>query len=236
MTGSHIRLYQTIERDCGYWPQRRARDLLLDPHEPALAALYPEMLALGFRRSGNNVYRPRCPSCRACVPLRVEAAAFRPSRSQRRCLARNADLQWRLCPLRCDDEHFALYARYLAARHPGGGMDTQPRSEFEQFLAAPWSPTACLEARVDGRLVAVAVTDVLPDALSAVYSYFDPDQPARGLGTAALLAQLAHARDSGRRYVYLGFWLEGHPKMDYKSRFAPAEVLHDGRWQPLAKP
>lgn len=234
MTAPAIRLYQTQEHPCGYWPERVARDLLLDPAEPAVPALYSQLLALGFRRSGRNVYRPRCAGCRACTPLRVPAAGFRPNRSQRRCIAGNLDLQWADREPGCTDERFALYRRYLGHRHPGGGMDQASRDDFERFLLCEWGPTRFLEARRDGELVAVAVTDVLPDALSAVYTFFDPEQPARGLGTAAVLQQIAWAAATGRAHLYLGFWLQGHPKMDYKARFGPAEVLRDGHWIELA--
>jgi leucyl-tRNA---protein transferase len=233
MTAASVRLYQTGEHRCGYWPERVARDLLIDPEAPDLAALYPHLLSLGFRRSGSHVYRPHCGQCNACIPLRVAAADFRPSRSQRRCARRNADLVWQVEAAGYSDERYALYRRYLGDRHPGGGMDQASQEEFAQFLTADWSPTRFLEARLDGRLLAVAVTDALPDALSAVYTFFDPEHAARGLGTAAILQQLAWASDTRRRHLYLGFWLRLHPKMQYKAGFAPAEVLLDGNWQPL---
>jgi leucyl-tRNA---protein transferase len=234
MTGTSIRLFQTQDHACGYWPGRTARDLLLDPHEPSLAALYGDMLALGFRRSGSNVYRPRCAACSACTPLRIPVGRFRPNCSQRRCGERNADLVWQEAQAGYSEERFALYGRYLAARHRDGGMDQPARDEFEQFLMAPWSPTRFLEARLDGRLLAVAVTDVLDNALSAVYTFYEPEAAVRGLGTAAVLHQLDLAVATGREWLYLGFWLEGHPKMAYKARFGPAEILRAGRWQPLA--
>ncbi len=234
MNGVGIRLYQTQEHACGYWPDRLARDLLLDPREPSLPTLYGDVLALGFRRSGGHVYRPRCGQCRDCTPLRIPVAEFRPNRSQRRCHAANADLDWQLCEPGYSDERFALYRHYLGSRHAGGGMDQASRFDFEQFLACAWSPTRFLEARLDGRLVAVAVTDAVPDALSAVYTFFDSGLSARGLGTAAILQQIDWARRSERQFLYLGFWLPGHPKMDYKMRFRPAEQLRDGRWQPVA--
>jgi len=234
MTAPSIRLYQTQDHACGYWPERTARDLLLDPREPSLPSLYGQMLALGFRRSGGNVYRPRCSGCRACTPLRLPVAEFRASRSQRRCLARNADLQWQDTPAGYSDERFALYRRYLGSRHAGGGMDQASRFDFEQFLRSDWSPTRFLEARLDGELVAVAVTDVVDEALSAVYTFFDPGLAGRSLGTCAVLQQIERARMTGRGHLYLGFWLEGHPKMHYKSQFRPAEVLLDGRWQAFA--
>jgi leucyl-tRNA---protein transferase len=233
MTATGIRIFQTGEHRCGYWPERIARDLVLDPEAEQLPALYPQMLALGFRRSGGHVYRPHCRGCTACIPLRVDAGGFRPSRNQRRCARRNADLNWSIEAAGYSDERYALYRRYLGSRHAGGGMDQASGDEFEQFLAADWSPTRFLEARLDGQLVAVAVTDVLPAALSAIYTFYDPQQTARSLGTAAILQQLGWAARTGRVHLYLGFWLRRHPKMRYKADFAPAEILLDGSWQPL---
>jgi leucyl-tRNA---protein transferase len=234
MTAPSIRLYQTQDHACGYWPERTARDLLLDPREPSLPLLYGQMLALGFRRSGGNVYRPRCAGCNACTPLRLPVTQFVANRSQRRCVARNADLHWQDVPAEYNDERFALYRHYLGSRHAGGGMDQASRFDFEQFLKSDWSPTRFLEARLDGRLVAVAVTDVVDDALSAVYTFFDPGLADRSLGTCAVLQQIDCAKARGRQYLYLGFWLAGHPKMHYKAGFRPAQVLRDGRWQAFA--
>lgn len=231
MSAASIRLYQTAEHACGYWPERSARDLLLDPHEPQLAQVYPQMVALGFRRSGSHVYRPRCSDCAACIPLRVPIATFVPDRSQRRCLQRNADLTVTEQPARFDRERYALYRRYLAGRHPDGSMATGDERDFATFLSADWSPTRFLEVRLHDRLLAVAVTDVLPNALSAVYTFYDPDEHARGLGTFGVLQQIEWARRTGREHLYLGFWLQGHPKMHYKARFGPAEILRDGQWQ-----
>lgn len=234
MTAPAIRLYQTQDHACGYWPERVARDLLLDPREPALPLLYGQMLALGFRRSGGNIYRPRCAACRACTPARVPVARFQPNRAQRRCSARNADLVWSEHAAGYSDERFALYRRYLRSRHRGGGMDHATQFDFEQFLACAWSPTRFLEARLDGQLLAVAVTDVVEGALSAVYTFFDPECADRSLGTAAILQQIDFARRTGRAHLYLGFWLAGHPKMDYKARFRPLELLVDGHWTGFA--
>lgn len=233
MSDHGIRLFLTAEHPCGYFPERQAQDLLLDPHDPRVPQLYGQALALGFRRSGGHVYRPRCPSCAACQPLRLDVRRFRPDRSQRRCLRDNADIS-ELRPMRAaSDEHFALYQRYVRTRHKGGGMDCGGRFDFDAFVSAPWSPTRFAELRQGDRLVAVAVTDALPDALSAVYTFFDPDLSERGLGTLAILRQIEWARASGRHWLYLGFFIEGHPKMHYKARFKPAECLVDGAWRPL---
>lgn len=229
----NIRIFQTAEHACGYWPDRAARDLVLDPADPALPSLYGPALAMGFRRSGRHVYRPNCATCRACAPVRIPVARFVPSRSQRRCLARNADLTVAARPAVRSEESFELYRRYVGARHPGGGMDDPTESDFDAFLSCPWSQTRFIEFRLHGRLLAIAVTDVLPDAYSAVYTFYDPGQAARGLGTLGILTQASLAREAGLEFLYLGFWLDGHPKMDYKKTFRPLEVLVGRHWQAL---
>lgn len=236
-----LRLYQTAGHECGYWPDRNARDLVLDPRDPRLAAAYPQALEWGFRRSGDLVYRPNCPGCRACVPVRIPVARFRPDRSQRRCLARNAQVEARIVPAQRTAEHFALYRRYLAARHRDGGMDDHGTVEFDQFLVGGWSETRFLELRDPGgadgpgRLLAVAVTDRVPHALSAVYTFYEPDLPARGLGTLAILHQVQWARREGLQHLYLGYWIDGHAKMDYKRRFRPLEAFDGRRWRPFVE-
>jgi arginine-tRNA-protein transferase len=229
-----IRVFQTTEHPCGYWPERRARDIVLDPDSRALPSVYPAALAQGFRRSGGHVYRPQCDTCIACVPVRIRIEAFVPNRSQRRCMRRNADLRISEADAQREVETFDLYRRYLASRHPGGGMDEPRPEDFDNFLSASWSPTRFLCFRDDlGVLKGVAVTDVLPNGLSAVYTFFDPQEESRSLGTYALLQQIEWARQRSLPHLYLGFWLQGHPKMDYKSRFAGLEQLRHGEWEPL---
>ncbi|MFN7783301.1 MAG: arginyltransferase [Lysobacterales bacterium] len=229
-----IRIYQTTEHACGYWPERRARDIVLDPDSRVLPAVYPAALAQGFRRSGGHVYRPQCASCMACVPVRIDVAAFLPNRSQRRCLQRNADLRLADSPPERSEAVFALYQRYLRSRHAKGGMDEPRPEDFDGFLSAPWSPTRFLRFQLDdGRLLGVAVCDLLPNGLSAVYTFFEPEERSRGLGTWAILKQVEWARQLGLPHVYLGFWLQGHPKMDYKRRFSGLEQLRHGDWETL---
>lgn len=233
-----LRLFHTGTHPCGYWPERQARDLVLDPRDPRLPEWYPLALGWGFRRSGDIVYRPHCAACRACTPVRIPVAGFAPDRAMRRNLRRNADLRMRVCPAERSDEHLALYRRYLAARHPAGGMDGHGATEFDQFLVGRWSRTRFLEFRLPdahgpGELLAVAVTDVTADALSAVYTFYDPAHAARGLGTYAILRQLDWAADEQRAHLYLGYWIEGHPKMDYKRRFRPLEAFDGRGWAPF---
>ena len=231
----NVRMFRTGTHACGYWADREARDLVLDPRDPRLPQLYPMALDWGFRRSGDIVYRPSCAGCQACVAVRVPVATFRPDRSQRRCLKRNADVDARIvAPLRTA-EHLALYRKYLTTRHRGGGMDDHGAPEFEQFLIGSWNQGRFLELREHGshRLLAVAVTDLVDGALSAVYTFYDPDQAERGLGTLAVLKQLEWAARDGRAHLYLGYWIAGHAKMDYKRRFQPLEGFNGRGWARL---
>ena len=234
-----LRLFQTGEHPCGYWPDRQARDLVLDPQDERLGTLYPMALSWGFRRSGDLVYRPHCQNCRACVPVRIPVARFRPDRSQRRCLARNADLQCRVLPAERTDEQFALYQRYLQHRHANGGMDDHGPHEFDQFLVGSWSHGRFMEIRgprgdaAQGPLLAVAVTDVTPLGLSAVYTFFDPDLPSASLGTYNILWQIGQCQFYHWSHLYLGYWIKECRKMSYKVRFRPIEGFVDGIWQEI---
>jgi leucyl-tRNA---protein transferase len=232
-----VRLFHTSEHACGYWPERQARDLVFDPGDPRLPDMYPMALNWGFRRSGSLIYRPHCRGCQACVAVRIPVAEFRPDRSQRRCLTRNSDLETRVLPAERSEEHFELYRRYLAARHSGGGMDGHGTAEFDQFLVSAWGQGRFIEIRKhqphgQGQLMAVAVTDVVPEALSAVYTFYDPDPELadRSLGTFAILQQIAWAQREGKRHLYLGYWIDGHRKMAYKRRYRPLESFDGQRW------
>lgn len=231
-----LRLFQTGEHPCGYWPERQARDLVLDPRDPRLPDIYPLALDWGFRRSGNLIYRPHCGHCHACVAVRIPVTDFMPDRSQRRCTARNAAVEARVVPAERTDEQLALYQRYLAARHRDGGMDGHGVHEFDQFLIGNWPKSRFLELREPDRgqrgcLLAVAVTDVIDiGALSAVYTFYEPDQAGRGLGTLAILRQIEWARREHRTHLYLGYWIDGHGKMDYKRRFRPLERFDGRQW------
>lgn len=231
LSDDDLRLFHTGEHACGYWPGRMARDLVLDPRDPRLPRWYPLALGWGFRRSGDVVYRPHCAACRACVPVRIPVARFAPDRSQRRCLRRNAGVEARVRAAVRTEEHLALYRRYLASRHAGGGMDHHGAVEFDQFLVGTWSDVRFLELREHGRLLAVAVTDLVEGALSAVYTFYEPAEAGRGLGTLAILRQLQWAQREGRAHLYLGYWIAGHPKMDYKRRFKPLEAFDGRTWR-----
>ncbi len=233
MRSQTVRLFQTLPHDCGYFADRTAQNLVIDPAAPNLAQVYDNALTRGYRRAGNHVYMPRCAACNACTPVRVPVTMFKPNRSQRRCLALNTDVQMAITKAGYSDERFALYQRYLSSRHSGGGMDDATPDDFEKFLYTDWSPTCFIEFRIEATLIAVAVTDACSNGLSAVYSWFDPDLLGRSLGTLAILSQITLARANKLDHLYLGFWIAGHPKMDYKARYRPLEALRNGVWQPL---
>lgn len=231
MTGPRPRLLLGTEHACSYLDHRLARSVFVDPQMPIDAARYGTWLDLGFRRSGGYVYRPACGSCQECRPVRLPVAAFRPDRGQRRCLKRNADLRVTV-ETELSAEHYELYRRYLHVRHPGGGMDPEDREAFRAFLSSAWGYTEILSVRDGaGRLLAGAVADRVPQGLSAVYTYFEPDLPGRSLGTYAILAEIERARTQRLPYLYLGYWVKGSNKMDYKRKFRPLEVLGASGWR-----
>ncbi|MEO6967745.1 MAG: arginyltransferase [Rhodanobacteraceae bacterium] len=235
LRNDRVRLFQTLPHTCGYFHARTAQNLVLDPSVPELPRLYALALGRGFRRAGGHVYHPNCPRCHACEPCRIDVATFAPDRALRRCRRSNADLEIGEYPPGLTDERHALYARYLHARHPGGGMDEASGEDFAHFLAASWSPTTFLEFRRQGELLALAVTDVCSTGVSAVYTFYDPGQPARSLGSYAILTQIELARARGLPHVYLGYWIAHHPKMGYKSRFPALEVLGADGWRKLER-
>ncbi|MET0553642.1 MAG: arginyltransferase [Vicinamibacteria bacterium] len=218
---------------CSYLPDRQAR------HQTLLAAdlppgLYHDLMDLNFRRLGDLVYRPVCDACSACRQLRVPVRSFAPSRAQRRCLARNADVVAATAEPVLTDEKADLYRRYLAGRHDGQ-MDGSP-DELERFLYAGTARTVETCYRLAGRLVAVGIADLEPRALSAVYCYFDPDLPGRGLGVLNVLALIGEARARDLPWVYLGYFVAGSRTMAYKAGYRPCEALTpEGAWEPPAR-
>jgi arginyl-tRNA--protein-N-Asp/Glu arginylyltransferase len=228
-----LRLFLSTEHACGYLPGLLARSAFVDPEAGLGPAHYQRLLELGFRRSGDHTYRPHCRECTRCVPVRLDVRRFIADRSQRRCRRDNDDLQVTI-ERKLGDEHYALYRRYLQSRHAGGGMDPQDRKAFHAFLECSWLDVRFWCFRWHGELLAVAVVDHLPQALSAVYTFFDPNEQSRGLGTLAVLEQIHQARIAGLDHVYLGYWVEHSQKMDYKRRFRPLEALLGTRWVDLA--
>jgi len=228
-----LQFYLTAPYPCSYLPERQARSQVAAPGGLVDTVVYSELVRLGFRRSGHHVYRPRCDACQACTPVRVRVDDFSPSRAQRRCRTRNADVAMRIKPLVFDEAHYRLYRRYQSARHPGGGMDHDDREQFRGFLLQSWVDSALAEYTLHGEVVMVSLVDRLMDGLSAVYTFYEPDLARRGLGTYGVLEQLRMAREMRLPYLYLGYWIADSAKMAYKRGFRPLEVLSDGQWRVL---
>jgi len=228
------RFYTTDLAPCPYLPDRRERRLVA-LLEPELGDRRLDLLTeAGFRRSQGFLYKPACPGCRACVPVRIVVDAFAPRRSFRRVLRRNADLAARELPARSTDEQFALFQRYLQHRHTDGGMVRMDRDAYREMVELAPASTRLIEFRdARGALVGVSLTDRLRTGLSGVYKFYDPELEPRSLGTFIILWHVEHARQLGLPYVYLGYWIALSRKMAYKARFAPLERLAGAAWLPL---
>ncbi|WP_285259741.1 arginyltransferase [Halopseudomonas bauzanensis] len=227
---AHLKFYATQPHPCSYLPEEQAVTLFLDPQQPIQPDTYSQLSELGFRRSGEHLYRPHCAQCRACVPARIPAADFVPNKQQLRIHKRNRDLQVTTRRPVMNEEIYQLYSRYIIARHSDGDMFPPSREQFQSFLVSEDAFCEFNEFRLDGRLLAVAVTDRLNNGLSAVYTFFDPDQSRRSLGRYAILWQIEQARRSGLPAVYLGYWIRNCRKMNYKTEYRPLEMLINQRW------
>jgi arginine-tRNA-protein transferase len=226
-----LQFYATAPYPCSYLPGREARSQVAAPSHLIDNATYSRLVEQGFRRSGLFTYRPHCDACRACISIRVDARRFAPSRTQRRIWKRHgAQLQARAMPLRWESEHFALYQRYQAGRHPGAGMDEDSQSQYTQFLLTSRVDSRLVEFRDhDERLLMVSMIDVLESGLSSVYTFFDPEA-AGSLGTYGILWQIEQCRQLDLPWLYLGYWIRESRKMAYKSQFRPFQVLDGSVW------
>jgi len=230
-----ILLFQPPDtHSCSYLEGQQSRSLYVDPR----AELEPDTLTLlslnGFRRSGRLMYRPACPDCSACLPVRIRLREFMPSQSQKRTKKKNAGLTMEVSLPEASEETYALYARYINERHADGDMFPPSEQQFNDFLASDFGTTRFLKARLNGKLIACIVFDLLDDGLSSVYSFYDPDEQSRSLGTWLVLQLNDLALSLNLPYNYLGYLVHGSRKMEYKRNFAPLDVLLDGKWSLLS--
>ena len=226
--------YTTAPLPCPYLEDRLERKLVTELSGADAEALHDRLSRAGFRRSHNIAYAPVCPGCQACIPIRINGRAFRPSRTQRRVAAANAAVEGFEVPPRATTEQFALFQRYQAARHADGDMAAMGFYDFRAMVEDTPIETCMVEFRdPDDTLVAACLTDRLSDGLSAVYSFFDPRHSARSLGTFMILWLVRRALALDLPYVYLGYWVPESRKMAYKAAFRPAEILWGGQWRSL---
>lgn len=234
--------YLTAPSPCPYLAGKEERKVfthLVGERAPGLNDLLTHG---GFRRSQSIAYRPACETCRACVSIRVVAQDFAPTRSMRRVEQRNADIHSEMRPAAPSSEQYSIFRAYLDSRHRDGGMADMTVLDYAMMVEDSHVETRLMEYRLSsltsprqaGPLIAVALTDILQDGLSMVYSFFEPEYEHRSLGTLMILDHIARARAMKLPYVYLGYWVRGSRKMDYKSRFLPQERLTSQGWTRVA--
>jgi len=233
--------YLTAPAPCPYLPGRAERKVFTHLVGDRAAALNDILTQGGFRRSQNIAYRPACEGCRSCISVRVVVNAFTPTRSLNRVARRNRDLVGAETSASPSSDQYALFRAYLDSRHAEGGMADMTVLDYAMMVGDSHVDTMVVEYRFrgpdtginrrgHGPLIATALTDVLGDGLSMVYSFFEPDHGGRSLGTFMILDHIQRARRMGLPYVYLGYWVDGSPKMAYKRRFRPQEHLGPRGW------
>ena len=226
-----LQFYMTIPTPCPYLPGRMERKIFTQLDPLSGPQLNDYLTHSGFRRSQNVLYRPACETCRECRSLRLRTHEFTPSKSNKRVLSRNKDLSRKVVDPIATKEQFDLLRRYLLSRHDGGGMSDMDFLRYEMMVEECASATTIVEYRNrDEALIACLIIDVLSDGLSMVYSFFDPDLSARSLGKFMILDHITRCQEFGLPFLYLGYWVEGSSKMDYKAKFQPAEVLGVNGW------
>lgn len=224
------RFFVTTPSPCPYLPGKTERKVFTELSGPHATELNDALGRIGFRRSQNVAYRPSCANCTACVSVRVVTSEFRANASQRKLMRRNADLTVSACKPWTTEEQFDLLRRYLAARHPGGGMAEMDDLDFADMVEQTPVNTYVIEYRdAAGKLVGACLSDHQSDGLSMIYSFFETEGRA-GLGTYIILDHITRAAEAGLPYVYLGYWVKGSTRMEYKTKFQPLERLGAGGW------
>lgn len=225
----------TNKFDCSYLPEMEERLLVFVGYQDNdLMQQYETMLENGFRRSGEQIYRPHCPSCKACESLRIPVRIFKASKSQKRVMKKNSHLSIQI-ERHAKEEYYQLYEQYINDRHSDGAMYPASREQYDGFLFSYWASPVFMEFWDQDKLIAVAVIDELKQSLSALYTFFHPDYAQHSLGTFAVLQQIQLALTWNKPYLYLGYQIDACQKMNYKQKFLPNERFTEGGWQLFAK-
>ncbi|MDX2321131.1 MAG: arginyltransferase [Moritella sp.] len=225
-----IKVALTPPMPCSYLNDQQEQIFVVQDDALHNPASYEMLLLNGFRRSGNDVYRPHCQTCQACQSIRINSQVFKPSKSQKRLLNKNKHLAMRVSH-QPQPHYYPLYERYINTLHSDGAMFPASQSQYDGFINSAWLQPSFLEFYQDDVLIAVAVTDVMPDSMSAMYCFYDPDYLTNSLGTYAILKQLEIAKTNGKKWLYLGYQIDQCSKMNYKIKFNPHQRLVAGEWQ-----
>ena len=226
-----LQFYATTPYTCGYLDGIMAQSLIAAPHHLIDAATYSGLIKLGFRRSGRFAYRPHCEHCNACIPVRLPVNQFQPNRSQRRAWKHHQSLTTNILPLGFRQEHLELYAAYQIDRHNGIGLDQEMMDQYRNFLVQSNVESRLVEFRQDDVLKMVSVVDLVSDGISAVYTFYDPQDARASYGTYNVLWLVEWCRRLELPHVYLGYWIAQSAKMAYKQNFQPQEGLINGEWK-----
>jgi leucyl-tRNA---protein transferase len=228
--------YLTSPAPCPYLPGKEERKVFTHLVGRRASHLNDALTHSGFRRSQTIAYRPACENCKACVSVRILCEEFEPGRTQKRIIARNSDIVSAVGPARADSEQFALFRTYLDSRHSDGGMADMAMLDYAMMVEDSHVESRLATYRLrsedgKGKLVGACLTDLLDDGLSMVYSFYDPSEPQRSLGAYMILDHIFRARALGLPHLYLGYWVEGSKKMDYKAQYMPQQRLGMDGWK-----
>ena len=225
-----IRLFETVVDECPYLPEKQSASILVDPDHTVDQGLFGMLSRSGFRRSGEMLYSPKCPTCNACVSVRIPVPEFKASRWQKRTWRKNLDIRVSIEAVEFKQEHFDLYLRYQRHRHQESSMCDEDPKKYISFINSDYSKSRFLCMYLGEQLIAISVVDQFEGGISAVYTFFDPDYSNRSLGTFAILYLVKLSRMRKIPFVYLGYWIDGSRKMDYKRNFRPLQGYRDRNW------
>jgi arginine-tRNA-protein transferase len=220
---------------CSYLDEQQEQLLILVEEQNAITAKHYDLLiGAGFRRSGNQVYRPNCPQCQACQPIRLPVSLFKLSKSQKRVLKLNDDLTIKLNSVD-QTNYYPIYESYINQRHADGSMYPASYEQYRSFIVNPWDRALFIEIWLEEALIGVAVCDKVAEGLSALYTFFLPEYAQRSLGTYAILQQVLISQQLNLDYLYLGYQIDACQKMNYKQNFLPHERFLNDKWQLITK-
>ncbi|MDC0182776.1 arginyltransferase [Nitrosomonadales bacterium] len=226
-----IQFYVTTKYACGYLTGQEAQSIVATPYKNINSENFNNLINKGFRRSGQYVYKPNCKSCSACVPIRLLAQNFTPSKSQKRVRKYLNKLTVKVLPLAFDEEHYELYVQYQNKRHRNTNEDEDDIADYNDFLIKSNVNSKIIEFRLDNELKIVSIIDLVNDGISAVYTFYDCDNNKLSLGTISIIWLLDLCKRENLKFLYLGYWINESQKMKYKTNFKPYELMIEGIWQ-----